>query len=171
MTFQYGQILDLSKIQRWVYIYCRDYVGQRGTAPVFAEVRQAAVWWRRIYLRAAIERLVAKKYLRLGVHGALVALNPPHDRLIVEYCESAGVSLDEIREPGRSTVIVVRARRLLVKRLNAELGYTAKAAGEIVNRCPQIVQEYLRADARRKRNARRAAALRAQRSSLHEART
>lgn len=160
MTFEPGQVLDLSKLQRWVYIYCRDYVASHGTAPSFAELRNAATYWRRNYLRDAVARLVAKRYMRQGAHGALVALNPPHDRVIAEACAELGLSLDEIRTPGKSTVILGRARRVLAKRLRADLGYTAGAIALIVNRHWQTVEEYFRDEERASRNAKRAAVLR-----------
>jgi hypothetical protein len=172
MTFESGQVLDLSRLQRWVYQYCRDYVAQRGVAPTFGELRAVATYWRRNYLRDAVARLVAKKYMRQGAHGALVALNPPHDRVIVDACESLGLSLEEIRVPGKSTAILGRARRVLAKRLRSELGYSASAIGTIINRHWQTVEEYFKHEERMRRNARRAAVLKSLRvAASNEARS
>lgn len=163
MTFERGQIIGLSSLQVWVYEFCRKHSERKGRAPTFPELRQASTDWRRGYLARAIERLVQKRYLRIGLAGELMPLKPPHDRIIMATCEELGFSLDEIRAPGRTPLLVTRARRILAKRIRSELKYPVAAIGRIVNRHWQTVEEYFDPEERQRRNSKRAEKLRAAR--------
>lgn len=105
-------------------------------------------------IEKALVPLVRRGFVRVTKSGHFVVCEPPHETVCAAVCEEMSVSLDDVRGSSKLPKLV-RARRLITKRLRCEHHYLFAEIAKVINRHQSSVEEYIYRERAANRSKRR----------------
>jgi chromosomal replication initiation ATPase DnaA len=103
---------------------------------------------------AAMAPLIRRGFVRITRSGHFVACDPPHETVCAAVCEEMSVSLNDVRGSSKLPKLV-RARRMITKRLRCEHRYLFAEIAKVINRHQSSVEEYIYRERAANRSKRR----------------
>lgn len=107
-------------------------------------------------LRHRLNQLELRGFISIDRFSRITALEPPHIVVMREVCMTTGYSEDDIRSKSHS-VVLVRARRIIAKRLRYKFRYPIAQIAIVINRNKSSVEDYFNPERTQQRSKRRAA--------------
>lgn len=113
-------------------------------------------------LKGRIDQLEKRGFVSVDQFGRITPLEPPHQVVMREVCLQSGLSEDAIRSKQHS-LSLMRARRIIAKRLRKEFSYPVRQIAVVLNRHDSTVEDYFNR-ARAQKSRERQAALNRERA-------
>ncbi|MDB5584861.1 MAG: Bacterial dnaA protein helix-turn-helix [Bradyrhizobium sp.] len=151
-------MIALTPLQQKLYETVKGFEG-----PITAQELRALLGWQTQDFRQRMKACLSKGYIVVDAAGVISACEPPHDRIMREVCTANGLSPSDVQGPSK-TMKLARARRTIANRLQLT-AYSFKDIGDVVNRHPSTVLDYLFPARAAERSQRRATERRQARAS------
>lgn len=146
-------MIGLSRLQS--ELYANIVAAHRGIPLTMDEVFLAS-GQKPALCKKKLEQLIRRKFVVFDRTGRLSPCTPPHLIVCDEVSVGLSLSMDDIRGPSHLSELV-KARRLIAKRLRSEFRYPISAICQVLDRGPNTVDAYFNpANAARRSGARSA---------------
>lgn len=105
--------------------------------------------------------LVGRKFIGMDKANRIVPWTPPHEIVCAEVCAAMSLTMDDIRSRSKMSKLV-RARRMITKRLRVEYNWQLTDIAKVINRHLNTVDEYFHRERAARRSKQRVQRHRAQ---------
>ena len=134
-------MIGLQSLQADVYRAAVEIIGERGYAARAEDIGRRKRR-RPSQLHRPIARCAHFGFVRVDRSGHVTPNRPPHDVVLHAVCRRNGITLEQMRGPDKS-IVLVRARRIVAKTLHADFHYSHRVIGIVLGRHPSSVEDYL----------------------------
>lgn len=154
-------MIGLSPSASRLYAHIAELCASRSLPPRASDIKSSICPDRKM-LR--LKQLEKHGFISIDRFDRITALEPPHLLVMRETCALTGLSEEEIRGECHA-VLLVRARRIIAKRLRNEFSYYVAQIAIVLNRNDKSVWDYLRPDRTQRRSKARSVALYGERAA------
>lgn len=131
-------MIGLSRLQSKLYA---DIVAAHRGIPLTMDEVFLASGYKPFVCKKKLGQLIRRKFVIFDRTGRLSPCTPPHLIVCDEVSAALSISMDDIRGPSHLSELV-KARRLIAKRLRSEFRYPISAICQVLNRGPNTVDAY-----------------------------
>jgi hypothetical protein len=150
-------MIGLSPNSARLYAQIASLNASRGLPIDEREIRR----WSAMYnykIARRLRQLESRKFIKIDRTGRIIAIEPPHQIVMRETCMRTGLSEADILSTSHIFELV-RARRIIAKRLRYEFNYAVRQIAILLNRHPDSVADYFGRERAQRRSKARAVAL------------
>jgi len=133
-------MIGLSRLQSDLYAALVETHSHRGVPLTMEEVIRAS-GLSPSKCQKKLDQLIRRKFVVFDRTGRLSPCMPPHQIVCAEISGALTLSMDDIRGPSHLSELV-KARRMIARRLRTEFRYPISAICKVLDRGPNTVDAY-----------------------------